>query len=66
MVIALILGPMLEYNLYRALALSRGDMTVFFTRPISATLLAIAAIMTIAFSFKTVRIKRTMLEEKEE
>jgi hypothetical protein len=27
--------------------------------------LAIAAIMTIAFSFKTVRIKRAMLEEKE-
>jgi putative tricarboxylic transport membrane protein len=66
MVIALILGPMLEYNLYRALALSRGDMTVFFTRPISATLLAVAAIMTILFSSKTIRIKRKMLEEVEE
>jgi putative tricarboxylic transport membrane protein len=66
MVIALILGPLLEYNLYRALALSRGDVTVFFTRPISATLLGIAAALTIAFSFKTVRIKRKMLEEKEE
>jgi putative tricarboxylic transport membrane protein len=65
MVIALILGPLLEHNLHRALALSHGDITVFFTRPISATLLAIAAILTIAFSFKTVRIRRAMLEEKE-
>ncbi len=44
LVIALVLGPMLEYNLYRALALSRGDITTFFTRPISGTLLAIAAL----------------------
>jgi putative tricarboxylic transport membrane protein len=65
MVIALILGPLLENNLHRALALSHGDITVFFTRPISATLLGIAAVLTIGFSFKTVRIKRKMLEEKE-
>ncbi|MDI6755406.1 MAG: tripartite tricarboxylate transporter permease [Thermodesulfobacteriota bacterium] len=66
MVIALVLGPMLEFNLYRALALSRGDVTTFFTRPISGTLLAIAAVMTIVVTFKTVRMKRAMIEEKEE
>jgi len=66
LVVALVLGPMLEYNLYRALALSRGDITTFFTRPISGTLLAIAAIMIIVVTFKTVRMKRALIEEKDQ
>ena len=36
-----ILGPMLEENLRRAMLLSRGDPSVFFNRPISASLLAL-------------------------
>ena len=66
MVVALVLGPMLEYNLYRALALSRGDMTTFITRPISGTLLAIAAVMIVVVTFKTVRMQRALIEEKDE
>jgi TctA family transporter len=66
MVIALVLGPMLEYNLYRALALSLGNISTFFTRPISATLLAMAGLMIVAVSFKAVRSKRSMLEDEEE
>ena len=66
LVIALVLGPMLEYNLYRALALSLGDPTTFFTRPISGTLLAMTAIMIFAMSSKAVRTKRTMLQEEDE
>ncbi|MFC0531478.1 tripartite tricarboxylate transporter permease [Phytohabitans kaempferiae] len=42
LVIALILGPMLEKNLRAALELSGGDATVFLTAPISAVLLAVA------------------------
>jgi TctA family transporter len=41
---AFVLGPMLEDNLRRALNLAHGDWTVFVTRPISATLLTMAAI----------------------
>ncbi len=41
-VIGLILGPMAEQQLRRALAISQGDASVLFTRPISATLLAIS------------------------
>jgi len=63
MVIALVLGPMLEYSLYQALALSYGDVTTFITRPISGTLLGITAIMTVAVCFKMVRMKRAMIEE---
>jgi putative tricarboxylic transport membrane protein len=62
----MVLGPMLEYNLYRAVGLARGDVTTFITRPISATLLAIAAIMTVAVTFKTVRMKRKMIEEEDD
>lgn len=40
LMLGFVLGPLLEENLRRALLLSRGDFTVFFTRPISATLLA--------------------------
>jgi len=43
MLLGFILGPLMEENLRRALVLSRGDPLVFFQRPISLTLLAIAA-----------------------
>jgi len=41
-IIGLILGPMAEQQLRRALAISQGDASVLFTRPLSATLLAIS------------------------
>jgi putative tricarboxylic transport membrane protein len=40
-----ILGPMMEEYLRRALVLSRGDVTVFVTHPISATLLGVAVLI---------------------
>jgi TctA family transporter len=43
LVLAFVLGPMMEENLRRALTLSRGDATVFVTSPICAGLLASAA-----------------------
>lgn len=42
MLLAFILGPLMEQYLRRAMLLSRGDPTVFFRRPISATLLTLA------------------------
>ena len=41
MLLAFILGPLMEEYLRRAMLISRGDLTVFVTRPISATLLGI-------------------------
>ncbi len=43
-IIGMILGPLAEQELRRALTISQGDMTVFLTRPLSASLLALAAI----------------------
>jgi TctA family transporter len=51
LLLGFILGPMMEENLRRAMLLSRGDATVFFTRPISCTLLvfAVALILLLAW-----------------
>jgi len=47
-IIGLILGPMAEQQFRRALAISQGDPSVFLTRPISATLLALALLAVLA------------------
>src|SRR3546814_17048865 len=41
------LGPLAEQQFRRALSISQGDATVFFTSPLSASLLAIAAIIVV-------------------
>lgn len=45
LVIALILGPMMERALRAGLELSGGDATVFLTTPISAALLVVSAVV---------------------
>ncbi|SET82043.1 tripartite tricarboxylate transporter permease [Paracoccus homiensis] len=45
MLIGFVLGPMLEEYFRRAMLLSRGDPTVFLSRPGSAALLAAAALL---------------------
>ena len=58
LVLGLILGPMMEENLRRALLLSRGDWSVFVTRGLSATLLAIAVGLLLIVLLPAVRKKR--------
>ncbi len=45
LLLGFILGPMMEENLRRALRLSRGDPSVFFTRPLSLAMLLGAAVL---------------------
>jgi putative tricarboxylic transport membrane protein len=45
LILGFILGPLMEENLRRALIVSHGDPTVFVTRPISLTLLIMAALL---------------------
>jgi putative tricarboxylic transport membrane protein len=48
MLLGFVLGPMMEENLRRALLMSRGDPSVFLSRPISLTfLIATVAILTV-------------------
>lgn len=42
MTIALVLGKLTENNLRRALILSQGSISIFFTRPLSLVFLLIA------------------------
>jgi putative tricarboxylic transport membrane protein len=58
MVLGFVLGPLLEENFRRAMLLSGGDPLVFVQRPISATLLAVSAILLVVLIFPTIRRKR--------
>jgi TctA family transporter len=58
MLLAFILGPLMEEYLRRALLLSRGDPMIFLRRPISATLLALGLLAIIAGSLPALYKKR--------
>ena len=58
LLLGFILGPMMEENLRRALLLSRGDWSVFVTRPLSAFLLGAAAILVVIVLLPAVKNKR--------
>ena len=53
-----ILGPMMEEYLRRALLLSRGDWSVFVTRPISAGLLLVTLALLVIVFLPTVKRRR--------
>ncbi|MET4578434.1 tripartite tricarboxylate transporter permease [Ottowia thiooxydans] len=58
LLLGFILGPMMEENLRRALLLSRGDWSVLVTRPLSASLLAVAALLLVIVLLPSVKSKR--------
>jgi putative tricarboxylic transport membrane protein len=58
MLLAFILGPMMEEFLRRTLLFSKGDPSVFLTRPLSAALIAIAAALLVLVVLPAVRKKR--------
>jgi putative tricarboxylic transport membrane protein len=45
LILALVLGPMLEENLRQSLIISGGSFAVFFTRPIAATLMVLSVVL---------------------
>ncbi|HEX2257837.1 MAG TPA: tripartite tricarboxylate transporter permease, partial [Afifellaceae bacterium] len=45
LLLGLVLGPLMESNLRRSLIISRGDLTVFIERPISAACLGVALLL---------------------
>src|SRR5690606_26230592 len=58
LLLGFVLGPMVEENFRRALLLSRGDMSVFLTRPISAGFIAAGAALILALSWAYFRQRR--------
>ncbi|PKN24020.1 MAG: hypothetical protein CVU64_23050, partial [Deltaproteobacteria bacterium HGW-Deltaproteobacteria-21] len=58
LILGFILGPMMEENLRRGMLFSRGDFTVFLTRPISLCFLLMSALMLFAVAVPAIRGRR--------
>jgi putative tricarboxylic transport membrane protein len=58
LLLGLILGPMMEENLRRALLLSRGDWSTFITRPLSASLLVVCVLLLLVVLLPAVKKQR--------
>lgn len=65
MLLGFILGPMMEEYLRRALLISKGDATVFLTRPVSATMLALALVLLVTVLLPTIRKTREQAFQEE-
>ena len=58
LLLGFILGPLMEENLRRAMLISRGDPSVFFTRPISCGMLVAAMLLLVIILLPVVRKKK--------
>ena len=58
LLLGFVLGPLLEEHLRRAMIISRGDPMTFLERPISASLLALAAVAIVVSLLPAIRKKR--------
>ncbi|WP_313818637.1 tripartite tricarboxylate transporter permease [Cupriavidus sp.] len=58
LLLGFVLGPMMEENFRRSLLLSRGDFTVFVTRPLSLGLLIAAVILVLIVAMPSIKAKR--------
>ena len=58
LLLAFVLGPLIEENLRRALLISNGNPSVFVTRPLSLALLLVAVFMVVAVTLPKVRRQR--------
>src|SRR6476469_8276488 len=61
LVLAFVLGPMLENNLRKSLILSQGDLMTFVARPISAACLALAVVLLVGPLLPALRKKRELV-----
>jgi TctA family transporter len=65
LLLGFVLGPLLEDHLRRAMIISRGDPSVFLTRPLSAALLGIAVLALVAALLPAIRRKREVVFKEE-
>jgi putative tricarboxylic transport membrane protein len=64
LLLAFVLGPMMEQALRQSLLISHGSFAVFFTRPISAVAMGLALLLIVSYLFPALRKKRLNLEEE--
>jgi putative tricarboxylic transport membrane protein len=65
LVLAFVLGPLMENNLRKSLIMSQGDFSIFFTRPLAAASLIIALFLLISPLVPYLRKKREELPKEE-
>ena len=58
LILGFILGPMMEENMRRTMMINFGDVTVFFTRPLSAAFLIAAVALLVVIALPSLRAKR--------
>jgi putative tricarboxylic transport membrane protein len=66
LLLAFVLGPLMEENLRRSFLIARGDPMVFVTRPLSAALLVVAVILLALVLLPSVRKRREEVFHEEE
>jgi putative tricarboxylic transport membrane protein len=64
LLLAFVLGPMMEQALRQSLLLSHGSFTIFFTRPISAVAMGLAVALILSYFLPFLRHKRPNLDEE--
>ncbi|WP_050183832.1 tripartite tricarboxylate transporter permease [Domibacillus robiginosus] len=64
LVLGLVLGPMIENNLRRALTISNGDVMIFIQKPLSLTFIIIGILWIITPLFLKLRGKKLILNEE--
>lgn len=62
LLLAFVLGPMFEKSFIQSMAMSKGSFAIFFTRPISLTILLLALVL---FVVSIVMMKRTKSRVKD-
>jgi TctA family transporter len=62
LLLGFVLGPMMEEHFRRSLMFSRGDMTTFFTRPVSAVIM-VAALLVLVWALVGLWRNRRRLDE---
>jgi TctA family transporter len=66
LLLGFVLGPLLEDHLRRSLIISRGDLSIFISRPVSALLLALAVAAIVIAVLPTIRRQREVVFKEEE
>jgi putative tricarboxylic transport membrane protein len=66
LILALVLGPMLENSLRRSLMMSDGSLAIFFTRPISLAFMSVSLMFLLSPLFTRERLGKKAMEMSEE
>ena len=64
LILALVLGPMIENNLRLSLLMSQGDPTTFLRRPLSAVFMTVSAVLILLSMVPGLQRRRSTLKDK--